>query len=92
MPKVQPLTQGQLAERKAFMKKFENRSSDWWQNNSGLVVDGVTLTKAPRSLSTKQKHAAQGIRQMWLRKGEKCDSRLHTYNRYGVQLGDKVPL
>ena len=29
---------------------------------------------------------------MWLRKGEKGDSRLHTYSRYGVQLGDKVPL
>ena len=92
VPKVQPLTQGQLAKRKAFVERFENRTPDWWQNNSGLVLDGVTLTKAPRSLSTKQKHAAQAIRQMWLRKGEKGDNRLHTYNRYGVQLGDKVPL
>ena len=92
VPKVQPLTSSQLAKRNAFVQKYESRTSEWWQNSSGLVVDGVTLTKAPRSLSTKQKHAAQSIRQMWLRKGERHDSRLHTYNRYGVQLGDKVPL
>ena len=92
VPKVQPLSPGQPAKRKVFVEKYENRTSEWWQNNSGLVLDGVTLTKAPRSWSTKQKHAAQAIRQMWLRKGEKGDNRLHTYNRYGVQLGDKVPL
>ena len=29
---------------------------------------------------------------MWMRKTEKMDPTLHTYNRYGVQLGTKVPL
>ena len=29
---------------------------------------------------------------MWMRKGERADNEVHTHNRYGVQLGDKVPL
>ena len=57
-----------------------------------LVYDGVTLTKAPKSLDLRQKHAAQSIRHMWMKKSERMDPRLHTFNRYGVQLGVKVPL
>ena len=56
------------------------------------MFDGVTLTKAPKSLESRQKHAAQSIRHMWMRKDEKMDPKLHTYNKYGVQLGKKVPL
>ena len=29
---------------------------------------------------------------MWMKKGEKFDPQFHTFNRYGVQLGEKVPL
>ena len=29
---------------------------------------------------------------MWLRKGEDSDPDCHVYNRYGIQLGTKVPL
>ena len=56
------------------------------------MFDGVTLTKAPKPLHARAKHAAQSIRHMWMRKGERLDPELHTLNRYGVQLGDKVPL
>ena len=49
-------------------------------------------TKAPKNLDLRQKHAAQAIRHMWMRPGEKMDPALHTFNRYGVQLGTKVPL
>ena len=43
-------------------------------------------------MGTREKHAAQAIKHMWVRRGEALDNDLHTYNRYGVQLGDKVPL
>ena len=29
---------------------------------------------------------------MWMKTGEANDNEVHTYNRYGVQLGTKVPL
>jgi len=35
---------------------------------------------------------AQNIRHMWMREGERLDPKLHTMNRYGVKLGDKVPV
>ena len=47
-----------------------------------LVFDGVTLTKAPQSLSKRQKHAAQAIKTMWMKKGEAMNPDAHTYNRY----------
>ena len=43
------------------------------------------------SMSGRAKHAAQSIRHMWMREGERLDPKLHTMNRYGVQMGDKVP-
>ena len=49
-----------------------------------LVSDGVTLTKAPQSLAKRQKHAAQSIKAMWVKKGEAMDPSLHTYNRYSM--------
>ena len=57
-----------------------------------LVLDGVTLTMPPAKLTGRQKHAAQRIGHMWLRSGETADPAVHAYNRYGVQLGTKVPL
>ena len=43
-------------------------------------------------MSGKQKHAAQRIKHMWVQTGEALDNDLHCHNRYGVQLGRKVPL
>ena len=57
-----------------------------------MVLDGVTLTMAPPTLSGKQKHAAQRITCNWLKLGERLENDVHTFNRYGVQLGTKVAL
>ena len=57
-----------------------------------LVFDGVTLTKAPAILSGRQKHAAQAVKHMWMTKNQKPDPDILTHNRYGPQLGQKVPL
>ena len=81
-----------LLHREAFVRQYENKSPDWWVQNVSLVFDGVTLTRAPATLSGQQKHAAQSIGFMWMRKGEKWDPALATANRYGVQFGTKMPL
>ena len=39
-----------------------------------------------------RKHAAQRILHMWIAPGEKVSHEVSTFNRYGVQLGTKVPL
>ena len=85
MPKKRPFTAKELAERKAFVEKYARKSPQWWEENMNLVFDGVTLTKAPQALTGRQKHAAQSITRMWMKKGETLDSRVHTHNRYGVQ-------
>ena len=86
------LTAKQLQQRKVWVKRYIRKSSSWWTQNMHLIFDGVTLTKAPKNLDLRQKHAAQNIRHMWMKKTEKMDPTLHTYNRYGIQLGTKVPL
>ena len=90
--KKSPLTVKQLQKRKVWVNRFIRKSPTWWKQNMHLIYDGVTLTKAPKNLDSRQKHAAQSIRHMWMKKKEKLDPALHTYNRYGVQLGIKVPL
>ena len=85
------LSEAQLKQRKAFVDAYISRSAAWWRQHMGLVLDGVTLTRAPKPLNAKEKHAAQAIKHMWVRRGETLDNSLHTYNRYGVQLGHKVP-
>ena len=92
VPKKSPLSEEQLKKRKQFVDTYGSRDPEWWVSNMDLVFDGVTLTKAPKSLSQRQKHAAQAIKAMWMKKGEAMSPDVHTYNRYGVQLGDKVPL
>ena len=92
VPKKVMFSEKDLERREAFCRKYGMHSSDWWEANVALVLDGVTLTKAPTALSDKKKHAAQRIDHMWMRKGEAMDRDVHTYNRYGVQLGTKVPL
>lgn len=57
-----------------------------------LAAPCPTLTKAPRSLTGRQKRAAASIGHMWMREDERMDPKLHTYNRYGVQAGQKMPL
>ena len=47
-----------------------------------LILDGVALIKAPQILSKRQKHAAQAIKAMWMKKGEAMDPDVHTFNRY----------
>ena len=92
VPKKGKLTPEQLAKRKAFVDAHLNKTAAWWRESFGLVLDGVTLTRPPKPLSAKEKHAAQAIKHMWVKDGEALDNSLHTYNRYGVQLGHKVPL
>ena len=92
VPRKSKFTKDQLKNREAFVKAYGGKTSKWWADNIGLVLDGVTLTCAPKPLSDREKHAAQAIKAMWLRTGEALSNDLHTYNRYGVQLGRKVPL
>ena len=70
--------------RKECVDRHLSHRPTWWVENIHLVFDGVTLTKAPRKLSARQKHAAQSIKAMWMKKGEYMDPDLHTYNRYSL--------
>ena len=92
VPKKQPLTAEQLKKRKAFVLEHLDKTPAWWCQHVSLNLDGVTLTKAPACLNGRQKHAAQSISHMWMKKKEKLENKIHTYNRYGVQYGVKVPL
>ena len=82
VPKKTPLSDDQLKKRKKFVEEHGDRSPEWWVDNMDLVFDGVTLTKAPAGLSKRQKHAAQAIKAMWMKRGEALDPSTHTYNRY----------
>ena len=92
VPKKCPLSDKQLAARKAWVDKLIHEGPGWWANHMSLGIDGVTLTKAPRALSGRQKHAAQAAKHTWMKRDEKVDPQLHTFNRYGVKLGEKVLL
>ena len=92
VPKVTPLESKHIEARKAFVQKYGQKSVAWWRSHMSLIIDGVTLTKAPKGLSARQKHAAQSVGHMWMRQGERMSNDVHTFNRYGVQLGVKVPL
>ncbi len=92
VPRVQGLTPEQIAKRKAFVDMYIGRCPTWWEQRMQMVLDGVTLTMAPKQMSARQKHAAQRISCMWQREGETLNNDLHTFNRYGVQLGTKVAL
>ena len=71
-----------IQKRKEWVEKHLHHKPAWWVDNVHLVFDGVTLTKAPRKLSARQKHAAQSIKAMWMKRGEAMDPDMHTYNRY----------
>ena len=66
------------------MDKHLHHRPGWWVENMHLVFDGVTLTKAPKKLSSREKHAAQSIKAMWIKRGEAMDPEVHTYNRYSL--------
>ena len=87
VPKKIPLTPEHLAKRQEFVDKYGDKSAAWWEANMNLVLDGVTLTKAPQGLRGRQLHAVQSIDHLWVRDGEVLQNDAHTYNRYGVQLG-----
>ena len=86
VPKKSPLSETQLKKRKEFVETYGDRSPEWWEANMDLVLDGVTLTKAPQSLSKREKHAAQAIKAMWMKKGEAMSPEVHTYNRYSCVM------
>ena len=92
VPKIHNITPEQLQKRKTFIHGHADYNSEWWVKNMNLVLDGVTLSMAPRPFSGRQRHAAQSIRHMWVKDGEKPSEKMLTYNRYGLQLGVKVPL
>ena len=92
VPRKSKLSPKELAQRKEWVDARLHWTSERWAQELGLVLDGVTLTRAPKPLTGAQKHAAQSIKSMWVKEGEALDNDLHTHNRYGVQLGLKVPL
>lgn len=92
VPRRQGFTKEQLEKRKVFIEQHLGKSPSWWEEHMNIVLDGVTLTMPPKPLSARQKHAAQRITAMWLCPGESFDNDVLTFNRYGVQLGVKVPL
>ena len=71
-----------IKRRKQFVETYGDKNLERRVDNMDLVFDGVTLTKAPQSLSKRQKHAAQAIKAMWMKKGEAMDPDAHTYNKY----------
>ena len=90
VPKKTPLSEDQLKKRKQFVDQYGHHSPEWWVDNIDLVFDGVTLTKAPQSLSKRQKHAAQAIKAIWIQKNEAMSPEAHTYNRYSLVAKLKI--
>ena len=92
VPRIQGLSREQLAKRKVFVDDHLAYPPSWWEGHLNCVLDGITLTMPPTTLSGKQKHAAQRITCNWQLPGERLHNDFHTFNRYGVQLGTKVAL
>ena len=55
------LSESQLEARRSFVDAHIDRPAGWWRQHIGLVLDGVTLTKAPMPMNKREKHAAQAI-------------------------------
>ena len=47
--------------RRSFVDAHIDRPAGWWRQHIGLVLDGATLTKAPKPMNKREKHAAQAI-------------------------------
>ena len=82
----------ELEKRNAFVEEHLHRTASWWEENMILVIDGVTLTMAPKPLGPRQRHMAQSIKHTWMLQGETQSPDLHTFNTHGVQLGASMPL
>ena len=67
LPKVRGLSAAELAKRKAWVDMYLDKTPAWWQEHMGLVLDGVTLTMAPKPLSGRERHMAQSIKHACLR-------------------------
>ena len=74
VPKVQGISKEHLAARAEFVNKYANRTPAWWQEHMHMVLDGVTLTMPPKTLSGREKHAAQRLTSMWMCSGERLQS------------------
>ena len=83
VPKKGGLTKSDLQQRREFVAKYGSHTASWWEENMSMVLDGVTLTKAPKPLNAAQKHMAQSITHMWMKKGESLDNDVHK----GASLG-----
>ena len=84
IPKKSAIKPEHMEMRKEWVNKHLHHRPGWWVENIHLVLDGATLTKARKKLSARQKHAAQSIKAMWMKKGEAMDPDGHTYNRYSL--------
>ena len=62
VPKKSKLTHTDLAKRKEWVDARLHWTGKRWAQEIGLVLDGVTLTRAPKPLTGAQKHAAQAIK------------------------------
>ena len=58
-PKFQQPSKDQLEKRKAWVDTYISRTPTWWEEPLHMVLDGVTLTMAPKPLNPREKHAAQ---------------------------------
>ena len=92
VPKATSLSPSDLSKRRQFWVDFGGRREAWWEAHLNLCLDGVTFTSPPKPLNAREKHLAQCITHMCMKTGENHNSTVHTHNRYGVQLGTKVPL
>ena len=57
VPKVRGFSPEDLRKRKAWVDQHIKYTSEWWEQNLNLVLDGVTLTMAPKPLSGREGHA-----------------------------------
>ena len=92
VPKIRGLSAAELEKRKAFADEHWQRPASWREENMNLVLDGVTLNMPPKPPTSRQRHMAQSIKHTWMIQSETQSPDLHTFNKYGAQLGIKVPL
>ena len=59
LPKARGFSPEELEKRKAWIDQHIKYSSEWWEKNMNLVLDGVTLTMAPKPLSARERHGTR---------------------------------
>ena len=73
VPRIQGLSKEQLEKRQVFVDAHIDYPPAWWLAHFNMVLDGVTLTMAPMTLSGREKHAAQRLSCNWTREGERLN-------------------